>query len=78
MPCGIYHQDPGNWTPQTDTLEQRYQRLEQVARDMYSFIAINEALNGLTIRGQQKPTDKIMSLATFCEQLESLGVSLDD
>lgn len=60
------------WTPS------RAHELEQVAREMYSFIAISETLSGLTLRGQRKPTDKIMSLASFREQLESLGVNVDD
>lgn len=69
---------PGWRSKGSDTLEQRYQQLEQVARDMYTFISINEILNGTTLRGQAKPADKIMCRSSFQDQLESLGVSVDD
>lgn len=69
MPCGIYHQEPGNWTPRTDTLEQRYQQLEQVAKSLLG-IAHGAAEEIMF------PSRELV--AKQRRKLETLGVSLDD
>lgn len=59
----LYDQSYENWTPRTDDPEQRCQQLEQVAREMFVIL------------------DKNLSPSftwEFCEQLEALGVSMDD
>lgn len=67
------------WKPvDDDTTEKRYEQLEQVAKDMYLFIALEDGLKDVTIRAQGKPRDKIYNRERFSEQLEALGVSVDD
>lgn len=67
-----------HYTERTDTIEQRYEKLEQVAKDMYLFIALEDGLKDVTIRAQGKPRDKIYNRERFSEQLEALWVSLYD
>lgn len=53
---------PNSWTPKTtDTLEQRYQQLAEVARDMYALIEF-ESYGGQAIE--------------FRKRLEELGVEV--
>lgn len=79
IPCGIYHQEPGNWMPKGDTLEQRYQQLVEVAREMYRAIApLHKWCNEDTccnLGDMGWPCD--VCLQELRGELESLGVVLD-
>lgn len=69
------------WIPEsTDTLEQRYQQLEQVAREMLGLIKGIEREYPRLLDPNTQPGGQIvypMPSESFREQLEALGVSLD-
>lgn len=76
--CRIEHEQLRRWLLELNSLRQRNQQLEQVANRMYGFM--NLIFNDLGIEPTftSAVTHEVMSLPRFREQLEALGVSLDD
>lgn len=68
--CRAEHEQLRGWLVSLQSLEQRYQQLEQVARDMYR--CMDGVLNRNWAYTLPADTDN------FRDQLEALGVSLDD
>lgn len=69
--CGWGIDGPRGWRPkEPDTVEQRCQQLEQVARDMYAALHVNEccSLEFIADNGDCE---------AFRARLEELGVSVD-
>lgn len=71
---------PNSWVPKTtDTLEQRYQRLAEVARDMLKFLKNIEREYPRLLDPNRKPGGQIlypMPSDEYANQLEELGVEL--
>ena len=65
-PCG--RENCGFWEPNNEVLEQRYQQLAEVARDLWQYIAD---------RAPNMP-QSVFILGQTAEQLEKLGVMVDD
>lgn len=58
-----------SWIERTDTLDQRYERLAQVAKEAMQYIEY------LELRHDAQPTSR---KAQMYQQLKALGVSVDD
>lgn len=66
------------WVDEVEGLEQRYQQLEQVARDMWNFFRLISDDLGFEASFTHDVTKESWSLEVFRNRLEVLGVSLDD
>lgn len=66
------------WTARTDTIEQRYDQLAQVARSMYRIIATYESrFEGEYYSPSEWVPERGAVTRSTKEQLEALGVSVD-
>lgn len=74
----LYDQSCENWTPRTDDPEQRFHQLKQVAKKLYRRCWKEAARKSSALSTFMRNAHADDDMRPYREQLEALGVSVDD